>query len=137
MERSAVSKGRQPRRLSGEALTALQAHDWPGNIWELVNVIERILLVAPVSHEDGVSANDIMEAIGQETGQHASNGRTMEVMNLPLRSAREEFEKEYLAFQLRRFDGNISKTAEFVGMDRAALHRKLKLLGVHGPSDEI
>ena len=95
------------------------------------------MLIAPVSHEDGVSANDIMEAIGQETGQHASNGRTMEVMNLPLRSAREEFEKEYLAFQLRRFDGNISKTAEFVGMDRAALHRKLKLLGVHGPSDEI
>ena len=137
MERSAVSKGRQPRRLSGEALTALQAHDWPGNIWELVNVIERILLVAPVSHEDGVSANDIMEAIGQEAGQHASNGRTMEVMNLPLRSAREEFEKEYLAFQLRRFDGNISKTAEFVGMDRAALHRKLKLLGVHGPPNGI
>jgi two-component system nitrogen regulation response regulator NtrX len=132
MERSALSKGRQPRSMSGEALTALQAHDWPGNIWELVNVIERILLVASFSaHEEEVSANNIVEAIGQEMNQHASNGQKIDVMNLPLRNAREEFEKEYLSFHLRRLDGNISKTAEFVGMDRAALHRKLKLLGIN------
>ena len=119
--------------MSGEALTALQAHDWPGNIWELVNVIERILLVASFPpHKEEVSANNIVEAIGQEVSQYASNSQTINVMNLPLRNAREEFEKEYLAFHLRRFDGNISKTAEFVGMDRAALHRKLKVLGVHG-----
>ena len=118
--------------MSGEALTALQAHDWPGNIWELVNVIERILLVASFpAHEEEVSANNIVEAIGQEMNQHASNGQKIDVMNLPLRNAREEFEKEYLSFHLRRFDGNISKTAEFGGMDRAALHRKLKLLGIN------
>jgi two-component system nitrogen regulation response regulator NtrX len=135
MERAATTKGRQPRHLSGEALSVLQAHRWPGNIWELVNVIERILLVAPNSQTDAVSGSDIYEAIGQEQSQTGATSRTMEMMHLPLRNAREEFEKDYLSFHLQRFDGNISRTAEFVGMDRAALHRKLKLLGVHGTSE--
>lgn len=135
MERSASSKGRQPRPLGSEALSTLQAHDWPGNIWELVNVIERVLLVDSSTQNQPASGSEIAEAIGQETAQQGVAGRSMEVMNLPLRLAREEFEKDYLNFHLRRFDGNISRTAEFVGMDRAALHRKLKLLGIHGSGE--
>ncbi|MBT6210692.1 MAG: sigma-54-dependent Fis family transcriptional regulator [Woeseia sp.] len=135
MERSASSKGRRARDLTEDALAALQAHDWPGNIWELVNVIERVLLIAPVANGEAATGSDISDAIGQEAKEQSSTGRTMKVMNLPLRLAREEFEKDYLTFHLRRFDGNISRTSEFVGMDRAALHRKLKLLGVHGTAE--
>ena len=135
MDRSASSKGRWPCQLGDDALAALQAHDWPGNIWELVNVIERILLKSPNGEGEAASGTDVRDAIGQEANDRGIAGRTMEVMNLPLRNAREEFEKDYLAFHLRRFDGNISRTAEFVGMDRAALHRKLKLLGIHGTGD--
>jgi two-component system nitrogen regulation response regulator NtrX len=131
MERSASSKGRRARDLTEDALAALQAHDWPGNIWELVNVIERVLLIAPVANGEAATGSDISDAIGQEAKEQSSTGGTMKVMNLPLRLAREEFERDYLTFNLRRFDGNISRTSEFVGMDRAALHRKLKLLGVH------
>ena len=135
MDRSASSKGRRARDLTEDALAALQAHDWPGNIWELVNVIERVLLIAPVANGEAATGSDISDAIGQEAKEQSSTGRTMKVMNLPLRLAREEFEKDYLTFHLRRFDGNISRTSEFVGMDRAALHRKLKLLGVHGTAE--
>ncbi len=135
MDRSASSKGRRARDLTEDALAALQAHDWPGNIWELVNVIERVLLIAPVANGEAATESDISDAIGQEAKEQSSTGRTMKVINLPLRLAREEFEKDYLTFHLRRFDGNISRTSEFVGMDRAALHRKLKLLGVHGTAE--
>jgi two-component system nitrogen regulation response regulator NtrX len=135
MERSAGSKGRRPRDLTEGALAALQAHDWPGNIWELVNVMERVLLIAPVANGEAATGSDISDAIGQEANEQSSTGRTMEVLNLPLRLAREEFEKDYLTFHLRRFDGNISRMSEFIGMDRAALHRKLKLLGVHGTTE--
>lgn len=135
MERSASSKGRRARDLTEDALAALQAYDWPGNIWELVNVMERVLLIATVANGEAATGSDISDAIGQEAKEQSSTGRTMKVMNLPLRLAREEFEKDYLTFHLRRFDGNISRTSAFVGMDRAALHRKLKLLGVHGTAD--
>lgn len=135
MERSANSKGRRPCPLTDHALAALQSHDWPGNIWELVNVIERILVKSPNGDGEAVTGKDVTDAIGQEADDRGSVGRTIEVMNLPLRSAREEFEKDYLAYHVRRFDGNISRTAEFVGMDRAALHRKLKNLGIHGTGD--
>ncbi|MGB0553483.1 MAG: sigma-54-dependent transcriptional regulator [Alphaproteobacteria bacterium] len=135
MERSASSKGRRARDLTEDALAALQAYDWPGNIWELVNVMERVLLIATVANGEAATGSDISDAIGQEAKEQSSTGRTMKIMNLPLRLAREEFEKDYLTFHLRRFDGNISRTSAFVGMDRAALHRKLKLLGVHGTAD--
>ena len=98
-------------------------------------MIERILLIAPVANGEAATGSDISDAIGQETNEQSSTGRMMEVLNLPLRLAREEFEKDYLTFHLRRFNGNISRTSEFIGMDRAALHRKLKLLGVHGTAE--
>ena len=136
MERSASSKGRQACPLTEDAMAALQAYDWPGNIWELVNVIERILLKSPNGDGAPASGRNVADAIGQEAHDRDSVGRTMEVMNLPLRNAREEFERDYLTLHLRRFDGNISRTAEFIGMDRAALHRKIKLLGIYGKGDE-
>lgn len=129
MERSAKAKGRSHRRLSQEAQSALQAHHWPGNIWELGNVIERVLLQADDTGEP-IRGDLVIKAIGEDGSDALKWEKAQEVMNLPLRDAREAFEREYLLFHLTRFGGNISRTAEFIGMDRAALHRKLKGLGV-------
>ena len=107
----------------------LQAYEWPGNVWELTNVIERLLINAPTGME--IQSGAVSVAIGQGTVKLLPWDKAPEVMNQPLRQAREAFEREYLAFHLTRLSGNISRTAEFVGMDRAALHRKLKLLGVN------
>lgn len=128
MPRVARALGRPERRLGEDALAALQAHDWPGNVWELVNVLERILLLAGPG--DSVGATAVTKALGQGEPGAAGWDKSADMMMKPLREAREAFEKAYLLFQLSRFGGNISRTAEFVGMDRAALHRKLKTLGV-------
>lgn len=130
MERSAAAKGRSARTIAPDALTALQGHEWPGNVWELANVIERMLLLAPGGPQEPIRADAVAQAIGGAESTVSRWDRAPEVMGLPLREAREAFEREYLVFHLARFGGNISRTAEFVGMDRAALHRKLKGLGV-------
>jgi len=130
MIRSASANGRAVRPLSNEAIAALQAHDWPGNVWELVNVIERLLLLTPSDSKDQISGESVLRAIGEQENKSFSWERAQDVMNQPLRDARESFEREYLMFHLLRFGRNISRTAEFVGMDRAALHRKLKGLGL-------
>lgn len=130
MIRSAAAKGRATRPLSNEAVAAMQAHDWPGNVWELVNVVERLLLLAPSDTKDPVAVDAVLRAIGEQENKSFSWERAQDVMNQPLRDARESFEREYLMFHLLRFGRNISRTAEFVGMDRAALHRKLKGLGL-------
>jgi len=130
MERSASAKGRTPRELSDGALAALQGHEWPGNGWELLNVVERLLLLAPGDQGEPIRADAIADAIGASNEESGGWDQAHEVMNQPLREAREAFERKYLVFHLTRFGGNISRTAEFVGMDRAALHRKLKSLGV-------
>jgi two-component system nitrogen regulation response regulator NtrX len=133
MQQSAAAKGRAPRALGQSAEAALQGHDWPGNVWEVVNVIERLLLEGTAGPDAPIEADAVIQAIG-ETGRAAMGwDKAPEVMNLPLREAREAFEREYLLFHLTRYGGNISRTAEFVGMDRAALHRKLKGLGVNAP----
>lgn len=129
MLRSARSKGRAAQPLSSDAVTALQAHDWPGNVWELANVVERLLLSSQAG--ETIKADSVAKAIGDDGVDVLRWERAQEVMNQPLREAREAFEREYLLFHLTRFGGNISRTAEFVEMDRAALHRKLKGLGVH------
>ena len=127
--RIANEKGRPGRVLSDSALETLEAYSWPGNVSELRNVIERLLLTTPVDPSEPIDSHAIALAIGG--GGHAARWENeLEVMNQPLKQAREAFEKEYLLFHVRRFGGNISRTAEFVGMDRAALHRKLKMLGV-------
>ena len=131
MARAAAAKGRTSRKLSEEALIALQAYEWPGNVWELVNVIERLLLPSAGDLDAPVRADAVAEAIGGGSPDFLRSDASLGIMNQPLREAREDFERQYLTFHLARFGGNISRTAGFVGMDRAALHRKLKGLGVH------
>ena len=131
MRRTAQSTNRPPRKFSPDALAALQAHQWPGNVWELVNVIQRLLLLTEVDVTAAILASDVIKAIGVDEHEKYED-LSFELMNVSLRQAREAFERQYLNFQLIRFGGNISKTASYVGMDRAALHRKLKSLGLHG-----
>ncbi|NKB58689.1 MAG: response regulator [Alphaproteobacteria bacterium] len=127
-ERLCRAKGRSTCLLANDALAALQAYEWPGNVWELINVLERLLLNVPAGGE--VRSDAVLTAIGQDAPDVMRWEKAPDVMNQPLRDAREAFEREYLLFHMTRFSGNISRTAEFVGMDRAALHRKLKLLGI-------
>jgi two-component system nitrogen regulation response regulator NtrX len=123
--------GTPKRAFSEDAIAILQIYRWPGNVRELRNVIERILIMAPGDENDPIQPEMIPIEI--------SNGGTLpqggidsgEFMTLPLREAREIFEREYLEKQVSRFGGNISKTANFIGMERSALHRKLKSLGFH------
>ena len=101
-------------------------YDWPGNVRELRNLIERIAILSPNNDEEKIS-NIIKESLKSSEKEKFSINDNFSV---PLKKARENFEKEYLTSQLKKFGGNISKTAKFVGMERAALHRKLKMLGV-------
>jgi two-component system nitrogen regulation response regulator NtrX len=121
--------------ISEEAMAALQAHDWPGNVRQLRNIIERTIILAP---GDRVSCIDV-DLLPPEIldNQSAMGGSTtaMAIMGSPLREARESFEREYLRIQIRRFSGNISRTASFIGMERSALHRKLKALGIGDKRD--
>jgi len=127
--------GQPGRRLSEDAIAALQAYDWPGNVRELKNIIERLLIMAPGGSNDPIRAENLPgELISGNIVANSINGGS-EVMGLPLKQAREAFERDYLLAQVARFGGNISRTAEFVGMERSALHRKLKSLGL--TSDDI
>ena len=107
----------------------LQAHDWPGNVRELRNNIERLMILAGGDPDTVITADMLPEEIGSNVPLPV-NGGAEHLMSLPLREAREIFEREYLLAQINRFGGNISRTAEFVGMERSALHRKLRALGV-------
>ncbi len=114
---------------SDEAIAALQAHDWPGNVRQLRNIIERTVILAP----GDVSCIDIdllPSEVLDNQGSAGLSSATLTIMGSPLREARESFEREYLKIQIRRFSGNISRTASFIGMERSALHRKLKALGI-------
>lgn len=130
MERAAAAEG-LPRRMLGEdAITALQAYPWPGNVRQLRNAINWLLILAPGGIADPIRADMLPPDINSETPQMLKLQRSDEIMTLPLREAREMFEREYLMAQVIRYGGNISRTADFVGMERSALHRKLKSLGV-------
>ena len=121
------TQGLPQRELSEEAAALLQTMKWPGNVRQLRNVIERVLILG-----DGAGEIDAAELPG-ETENLDEDGRVVlsgALATMPLREAREAFEREYLLTQINRFGGNISRTAEFVGMERSALHRKLKSLGV-------
>jgi two-component system nitrogen regulation response regulator NtrX len=123
------SSGLAPRRIGEDAIAVLQAHDWPGNVRELRNNIERLLILSGGEPDAIITANMLPEEIGSNVPLPV-NGGAEHLMSLPLREAREIFEREYLLAQINRFGGNISRTAEFVGMERSALHRKLRALGV-------
>ena len=118
----------QARSLGEDALAALQSYDWPGNVRELRNVIDWLLIMAPGGGEDVIGADALPPEITSQTPV-LRNGAA-DLLALPLRQARERFEKQYLDAQVNRFGGNISRTAAFVGMERSALHRKLRLLGI-------
>ncbi len=121
---------------SDEALAALQAHDWPGNIRQLRNIIERTVILAPCERVETIEAEMLPPEILESQGQAGASSQAMMIMGSPLREARESFEREYLKIQIRRFSGNISRTASFIGMERSALHRKLKALGIGDKRDE-
>jgi two-component system nitrogen regulation response regulator NtrX len=126
--RYAREQGAEAPEVSSEAMAALQAYDWPGNVRQLRNVVERTVILAPRERLKRIEPDMLPEEIN---GGSNANGNAMSaLMGVPLREARENFEREYLRIQIRRFSGNISKTAGFIGMERSALHRKLKLLGM-------
>jgi two-component system nitrogen regulation response regulator NtrX len=126
--RYAREQGLAAPEVSLEAMAALQAYDWPGNVRQLRNVVERTVILAPRDRMERIEADMLpTEIIG---GSPENGNGISSLMGVPLREARENFEREYLRTQIRRFSGNISKTAGFIGMERSALHRKLKLLGM-------
>ncbi len=127
---SADVGGLPPRRLTADALAVLQGYDWPGNVRQLRNVIEWVLIMAPGGGGDPVRPDMLPPEIGAAAPASLPGETGEEIMSLPLREAREVFERKYLEAQVMRFGGNISRTATFVGMERSALHRKLKSLGV-------
>ncbi|MFO1239902.1 MAG: sigma-54 dependent transcriptional regulator [Sphingomonadaceae bacterium] len=112
-----------------DAIAALQAYDWPGNVRQLRNIIERTVILAPNDRIGRVDVDMLPQEILGEGGG-VTHGAANAMLGAPLREARETFEREYLRVQIRRFSGNISRTATFIGMERSALHRKLKILGM-------
>jgi two-component system nitrogen regulation response regulator NtrX len=116
--------------ISDEAMAALQAHDWPGNVRQLRNIIERTIILAPGDRVSCIEVDLLPPEVLENQSATGGSSTAMAIMGSPLREARESFEREYLKIQIRRFSGNISRTASFIGMERSALHRKLKALGI-------
>jgi two-component system, NtrC family, nitrogen regulation response regulator NtrX len=123
-----------PPTLSDEAVAALQAHEWPGNVRQLRNIIERTVILAP-GDTSCIDVDLLPTEVLDNQGSTGISSATLTIMGSPLREARESFEREYLKIQIRRFSGNISRTASFIGMERSALHRKLKALGIADKRD--
>ena len=132
--RFAADQGVPPPEVSVEAMAALQSYEWPGNVRQLRNVVERTIILTPRDKLSRIEADMLPAEVlnGRITGDSGISA----LMGVPLREARENFEREYLRVQIRRFSGNISKTANFIGMERSALHRKLKLLGMADRREE-
>ena len=114
--------------IAADAMVALQSYDWPGNVRQLRNVVERTIILAPGDRIGRIDLDLLPAEVLGDQGDLGGGGGA--IMGAPLREARETFEREYLRVQIRRFSGNISRTASFIGMERSALHRKLKLLGI-------
>jgi two-component system nitrogen regulation response regulator NtrX len=132
MKRLAATSGLATREIGDDAMAVLQSHTWPGNVRQLRNIVERLLILATDDAAQVISA-DLLPADLGSSAPWGGGGRGDLVISLPLREAREIFERDYLVAQINRFGGNISRTAAFIGMERSALHRKLKSLGV-GPN---
>jgi two-component system nitrogen regulation response regulator NtrX len=137
MAQISAQHGRPPRILSEEAMVVLQSYQWPGNVRQLKNLIEWIVIMAPGDTKDPITINMLPPEIRSDVAIPTAGGNP-NVVGMPLREAREAFERDYLTAQVTRFGGNISKTARFIGMERSALHRKMKALGVHeGRPEEV
>ncbi len=120
--------------IAPDAMVALQSYEWPGNVRQLRNVVERTIIMAPGDRIGRIDLDLLPAEVLGDPGE--MGGGTNAIMGSPLREARETFEREYLRVQIRRFSGNISRTAHFIGMERSALHRKLKLLGITETREE-
>jgi two-component system, NtrC family, nitrogen regulation response regulator NtrX len=132
MARAAAAARLPPRDFGEDSMAALQAYTWPGNVRQLRNVVDWLLIMAPGEAREPIRADMLPGEITAIAPTVVKWDKGSEIMTLPLRDAREVFEREYLLAQVTRFGGNISRTAAFVGMERSALHRKLKSLGVFG-----
>ncbi len=131
LDQISAATGLPRRQVGADALAVLESHDWPGNVRQLRNNVERLLILAGGVPDATVTASMLPQEVAALVPSMPNGfGGGEHLMSLPLREAREAFEREYLVAQISRFGGNISRTAEFVGMERSALHRKLKALGV-------
>ncbi|HWK00925.1 MAG TPA: sigma-54 dependent transcriptional regulator [Xanthobacteraceae bacterium] len=131
LDQISATTGLPRRQVGADALAVLESHDWPGNVRQLRNNVERLLILAGGVPDATVTASMLPQEVAALVPSMPNGfGGGEHLMSLPLREAREAFEREYLVAQISRFGGNISRTAEFVGMERSALHRKLKALGV-------
>src|ERR1700687_5252121 len=130
MDQISVATGLPKRQIGQDAMAVLQSHDWPGNVRQLRNNVERLMILAGGDPEVAINADMLPQDVGSMVPSMPGGDGGEHLMGLPLRAAREVFEREYLVAQISRFGGNISRTAEFVGMERSALHRKLKALGI-------
>jgi two-component system nitrogen regulation response regulator NtrX len=130
MTQISLTTGLPKRKVGADALAVLQSHDWPGNVRQLRNNVERLMILAGGEPEAVITASMLPQDVGSMIPAMPNGNGGEHLMSLALREAREVFEREYLLAQINRFGGNISRTAEFVGMERSALHRKLKALGI-------
>jgi two-component system nitrogen regulation response regulator NtrX len=130
MDQISLATGLPKRKIGEDAMAVLQSHNWPGNVRQLRNNVERLMILAGGDPEAIVDASMLPQDVGSMVPNMPNGNGGEQLMGLPLRDAREVFEREYLVAQISRFGGNISRTAEFVGMERSALHRKLKALGI-------
>lgn len=131
MDEQSGFHGVMARKFSDEAMIMLQGYSWPGNVRQLKNMVDWILINSSQSSRDPVSVQELPSDILGTNNVSAVWNKSAEVVSLPLREARETFERDYLLAQVNRFGGNISQTARFIGMERSALHRKLRSLGLH------
>ncbi|WP_315832657.1 sigma-54 dependent transcriptional regulator [Bradyrhizobium prioriisuperbiae] len=130
MDQISAATGLPKRQIGEDAMAVLQSHVWPGNVRQLRNNVERVMILAGGEPDAVITANMLPQDVGSMVPTMPTSNNGEHIMGLPLREAREVFERDYLIAQISRFSGNISRTAEFVGMERSALHRKLKALGV-------
>jgi len=130
MDQISAATGLPKRQIGQDAMAVLQSHVWPGNVRQLRNNVERVMILASGGPEVIITADMLPQDVGSMVPAMPTSNNGEHIMGLPLREAREVFERDYLMAQISRFSGNISRTAEFVGMERSALHRKLKALGV-------
>jgi two-component system nitrogen regulation response regulator NtrX len=132
MDQISASTGLPKRQIGEDAMAVLQSHDWPGNVRQLRNNVERLMILTTGEPDAPITSDMLPSEIGALVPSTPGGAGGEKLMSLPLRDAREIFEREYLLAQIARFSGNISRTAEFIGMERSALHRKLKSLGIGG-----
>ena len=130
MDQICQLSGMPRRKIGADAMAVLQSHDWPGNVRQLRNNVERLMILATGDADAEISTEMLPAEIGALVPATPSGMGGEKLMSRPLREAREIFEREYLIAQINRFGGNISRTAEFIDMERSALHRKLKSLGI-------